>query len=184
MTTPLHALGTRICILGPSNSGKSTLALAIGAAWDLGVVHLDLLYHRPESDWEARPESEFLDLHDRAITGERWVIDGNYSRCMPQRLARATGLILLDVDTPTSLLRYLRRTLFEGGKRAGALEGGRDSLKWSMIRHIAGPTRANRRRYAKEFAGIALPRIALSSPRAVAAFYQAEGLSRFPTRTG
>ena len=180
----LQALGTRICILGPSNSGKSTLALAIGAARDLSVVHLDLLYHRPDTDWEARPESEFVDLHDRAIAGERWVMDGNYSRCMPQRLARATGLILLDVDTPTSLLRYLRRTVFDGGKRAGALAGGRDSLKWSMIRHIAGPTRANRRRYANEFESILLPKIALSSPRAVAAFYEAEGLSRRATRTG
>lgn len=31
-------------------------------------------------------------------------MDGNYSRCLPQRLARATGFILLDTSTATSLL--------------------------------------------------------------------------------
>ena len=39
-------------------------------------------------------------------------MDGNYSSCLPQRLARATGLILLDLSTPLSLWRYARRTWF------------------------------------------------------------------------
>lgn len=125
----LADLGPRVCILGPSNSGKSTLAGAIGRARGLEVVHLDLLFHYPGTDWVARPEGEFLALHDKAITCDRWVMDGNYSKCMPQRFRRATGLILLDVGTATSLLRYGRRTLFEGEKRAGALPGGRDSIK-------------------------------------------------------
>ena len=174
----LDDLGSRICILGPSNSGKSTLACAIGRARALDVVHLDLLYHRPGTDWDARPELEFQALHDRAILSEGWVMDGNYTRYLPQRLACATGVILLDVSTPISLVRYIRRTLFERGQRAGALPGGRDSLKWTMIRHIAGVQRRNRARYAERFGQLALPKIALSSRRAVQAFYGVEGLSR------
>jgi adenylate kinase family enzyme len=55
----LDDLGPRICIVGPSNSGKSTLATAIGRARGLPVVHLDQLYHRADTDWEAgrRPSS-------------------------------------------------------------------------------------------------------------------------------
>jgi hypothetical protein len=101
----LAELGERICILGPSNSGKSTLAQAIARKRRLAVVHLDLLYHLPDTDWEVRPTDEFVALHNAAITGERWVIDGNYSMCMPQRFLRATGLILLDVSIPVSLFR-------------------------------------------------------------------------------
>ena len=97
MNIQLADLGERICILGPSNSGKSTLAEAIARKRSLEVVHLDLLYHLPNTDWEVRPTDEFVALHDAAITGERWVIDGNYSKCMPQRFLRATGLILLDI---------------------------------------------------------------------------------------
>ena len=174
----LDDLGTRICILGPSNSGKSTLAATIARARNLNTVHLDQLYHRPNTDWEMRPKEEFIALHDEAITGEFWVMDGNYSICMPQRFARATGLILLDVSTSTSLLRYFHRTVFGRRNRVGALPGGRDGLKWGMLYHIAVTTRANRKRYAALLQQIGLPRIRLSSAREIEHFYRAEGLNR------
>jgi len=173
----LDDLGPRICIIGPSNSGKSTLATAIARARGLQPVHLDQLYHRPHTDWEPRPAAEFIALHDEALAGEHWVMDGNYSRCFPQRLARATGLILLDVPTVVSLWRYVRRCWFETD-RVGGLEGGGDSVKWAMIHHIAVTTRANRRRYQTMFEGIDMPTIRLSTPAALAAFYRAERLSR------
>jgi adenylate kinase family enzyme len=130
----LNELGPRICIMGPSNSGKSTLANAIGQASSLVPIHLDQLYHYPQTDWQPRPEAEFIALHDKAIAGLKWVMDGNYSRCLPQRLARATGIILLDTPTSTSLYRYLRRTWFER-VRYGQLIGSRQHVKWAMIRH-------------------------------------------------
>lgn len=174
----LEDLGPRICILGPSNSGKSTLAMAIGAALRLDVIHLDQLYHHPRSDWQPRPKDEFFALHDAAIQSDRWVIDGNYSRGFPQRLARASGLILLDVPTSTSLLRYFRRTLFERHGRAGGLEGSKDSVKWNMIHHIGVVTPRNRKRYAELFQQTDLPKIALTSPRDINRFYRAETLQR------
>ncbi|TPM39148.1 AAA family ATPase [Mesorhizobium sp. B2-3-4] len=162
----LSDLGDRICILGPSNSGKSTLADAIARKRGLTPIHLDLLFHLPNTDWVQRPKDEFIALHDAAIAGERWAMDGNYSICMPQRLRRATGLILLDISTPASLLRYFRRTLFETERR-GALEGGRDSIKWDMIHHIAVATPKNRERYRVLFGQIDLPKLQLSSVRAI-----------------
>jgi adenylate kinase family enzyme len=171
----LQDLGPRICILGPSNSGKSTLAAAIGEACGLEVIHLDLLHHLPNTDWVPRPKAEFTALHDAAIQGERWVMDGNYSRLFPQRFARATGVILLDIPTSTSLLRYFRRTLFEKD-RIGALDGRKDSVKWLMIRHIAVVTPKNRQRYAGLFGDIDLPKISLPSARAIKDFYCAEDL--------
>ena len=176
---PLAALGSRICIMGPSNSGKSTLAHAIGAARDLPVVHLDRLHHRPHTDWKPRPAAEFLALHDAAIGAERWVMDGNYSRCLPQRLARATGVILLDVPTLTSLMRYLARC-WSAGDRIGGLEGGRDSVKWAMLHHITVTTRGNRRRYRAIADTTDLPVLRLASPRAITGFYRAAGLRRPP----
>ena len=173
----LDELGTRICIMGPSNSGKSTLAEAIGQAKRLEVVHLDQLHHLPHTDWVPRPADEFAALHDMAITGDRWVIEGNYSRLLPQRLERATGFILLDVPTTTSLYRYVWRCWFERNRR-GALEGGRDSVKWDMIRHIVIATRHNSARYRDMVAGIKLPKIQFASTNALAAFYRANSLRR------
>jgi adenylate kinase family enzyme len=124
----------------------------------------------------AAPRDEFIALHDSAIAGERWVMDGNYSVCMPQRLRRATGLILLDISTASSLLRYFRRTLFEKD-RLGALEGGRDSVKWDMIHHIAVTTPKNRKKYQAMFEELALPKLRLSSLRAIKQCFRDWGLT-------
>lgn len=105
------------------------------------------------------------------------MIEGNYSRLLPQRLERATGFFLLDVPTTTSLYRYVRRCWFERDGR-GALDGGRDSVKWDMIRHIIVATRANRIRYRNMIDGISLPKVQIATTGALAAFYRASGLRR------
>lgn len=104
-------------------------------------------------------------------------MDGNYSICIPQRFRRATGLILLDVSTPVSLLRYFRRSLFETG-RLGALEGGRDSIKWDMIHHIAVVQPRNRKRYSAMFDELDLPKLRLSSVTAIKQRFNAWDLTR------
>ena len=48
---PLETFGRRIMICGPSNAGKSTLAVAIGRRLGLPVVHLDQLNHLHSQDW-------------------------------------------------------------------------------------------------------------------------------------
>jgi adenylate kinase family enzyme len=169
-------MGPRICIMGPSNSGKSTLAAAISRRRGLPAVHLDQLYHQPHTDWLPRPAAEFLRLHDASIQAPRWVMEGNYSRCLPQRLARATGFILLETGTATSLLRYLRRCW--SGRQAGRLEGANDRVTWQMIRHIAVATPPKRLQYAAWFDRIELPKACFSSTRQLDRFYRAEGLSR------
>lgn len=171
----LEDLGPRICILGPNNSGKSTLAQAIARKRELPAIHLDQLFHLPHSDWTPRPKADFLRLHDRAIQQEHWVMEGNYTNSIGQRLERATGFILLDLSTASSLFRYFRRTLIERDRR-GALEGGRDSVKWRMIHHITVVTPANRRRYAEMYERIALPKVKLATMAELRHFYQTEGL--------
>ncbi|NUU05146.1 hypothetical protein [Leifsonia sp. C5G2] len=132
----LSDLGDRICIIGQSGAGKSTLAAAIGRRTGLPVVHLDQYRHVPGSQWQLRSDDEFAELHDAAIRSERWVIEGNYSKLMPQRLKRATGLIVLDISTAASLARYVRRTLRPASRRIGGLDGTRDRLSWAMIEYI------------------------------------------------
>jgi adenylate kinase family enzyme len=144
--SPLDSLGTRICVFGPSNSGKSTLAGALSDKLGVPAVHLDQLHHLPNTDWEPRPKAEFEALQRQAIATEAWVMDGNYSALFPERLARATGAIVLDDNHWLRLARYFRRTLFEP-QRAGTLEGNKDSVKWEMIHWVALASRHNGARY-------------------------------------
>ena len=173
----LADLGERICIMGPSNSGKSTLANAIARAQGLAAVHLDQLHHLPHTDWVPRPYDAFAALHHKAVERARWVIEGNYSRLLPERLARATGFVLLDVSTTVSLYRYVRRCWFDRD-RHGALEGARDSVKVDMIRHIVRATRVNRRRYETIFRDISLPKVRIDTATSLADFYRSNDLRR------
>ena len=173
----LSELGDRICIMGPSNSGKSTLADAIARKRQTQAIHLDVLHHLPGTNWMPRPFADFQRLHDTAIMADRWVVDGNYSQLLPQRLARATGFILLDISTPLSLFRYIRRSLARR-ERIGALEGGKDSVKWDVLKHIAITTPRNRKRYAELQHTIELPKIYLASAVQIDACYSEWELKR------
>jgi adenylate kinase family enzyme len=168
---PLHSLGERIVILGPSNAGKSTLALSLSRKLDIPAVHLDRLHHLPHTDWQPRPEAEFAALHDAAILHERWIMEGNYTRLMPQRLARATGAILITSHPWRRFLRYLKRTLVNRADRAGHLEGAQDSLKWEMVHWILVKTRNSGARYAEILDATNLPVVRCSTAAALNALY-------------
>jgi adenylate kinase family enzyme len=173
----LDDLGRRICVLGPSNSGKSTLAAAIGRARSLPVIHLDQHRHLPGTQWVERPDSEFERMHDQAVDADEWVIEGNYSRWLPGRLRRATGLVLLDASTAASIVRYFRRTLFEPD-RVGSLDGTRDRVRVEMIRFILGPTRKSRLRYRQVFDEFDRPKVFLPDRPALKEYYRRNGLTR------
>lgn len=174
---PLSHFGQRIMICGPSSSGKSTLAVAIGQKLGLPAIHLDLLRHLPNTDWVQRPDVEFYRLHDEAILGESWVMDGNYSVLKPQRLKRATGIILLGGNRWASLARYLRRTLFEPD-RAGNLDGALDSIKWDMVRWVLVGSPKSLRRWRTDLPAAGLPFVEIPSMRALRRAYVVWGLSR------
>lgn len=174
---PLAALGRRIVIFGPSNAGKSTLADALSRKLDAPAVHLDQLHHMPHTDWVPRPKAEFEALQRQAMSGEAWVMDGNYSALVQERLARATGAIVLDDSRWWRLARYVRRTLFER-ERVGNLPGNKDSLRWSMIHWVFVASRPNTARYRAMVDNTTLPRVFCGSMTEVRALYQAWGLER------
>lgn len=170
---PLSALGDRIMVLGPSNAGKSTLALALSEKLNLPPVHLDQLQHLPNTDWDARPEADFRALHEDAILADKWIMDGNYSRLMPRRFERATGAILITSNHWLRLLRYLKRTLNNPSSRAGSLEGGREYVKWEMIDWILFKTPRNSIKYSKMIANESFPKITCNTMNDLNALYEA-----------
>ena len=166
----LAALGQRIVIIGASNGGKSTLAAAFGAKLGLPVTHLDQLHHQPNTDWQPRPREEFHRLHDEAMVQDVWIIEGNYSSRMPQRLARASSAIWLDTAPIPSALRYVRRTLFDK-VRFGTLEGAPERLKWQLFRYILVEQPRSRPRYAALLAQQSFPVIRIKSMRELRSCY-------------
>ena len=175
---PLGELGPRIMVCGPSNAGKSTLAVALAAKLGCEAFHVDLFRHLPDTDWVQRSDEAFAQLHNAAIEAENWVMDGNYSGLMPQRIARATGIILLGDSRWANLGRYLRRTLFEKRSRPGSLAGDKDSLKWEMIRWVLVNSPKNLARLRETLPMAGRPFVECRSMAEVNGLYAAWGLSR------
>lgn len=167
----LEELGPRICIIGPSNSGKSTLAAAISRKMSLPLIHLDRLHHLPETKWIPREPEDFYRLHAEAVSQEKWVMEGNYTKCINTRLARATGLILLDVTVTTALLRYIRRC-YSSKPRIGGLNSGRENVTWEMLKYITLIAPENRIRHRKIFEQSTAPGLMLMSRREINACFR------------
>ena len=104
----------RILIIGCGGAGKSTLARQLGEKLSLPVVHLDRLYWKP--GWVQESREEF----DRKLAQEldkgRWILDGNFNRTMPQRMAKCDTVIYLDFPRVTCLLGVMKRILTTYGK--------------------------------------------------------------------
>jgi adenylate kinase family enzyme len=175
---PLASLGDRIMICGPSNAGKSTLAVALAKKLDSEAFHVDLFRHLPDTDWVQRSDEEFAALHDAAILKDRWVMDGNYSKLMPQRMGRATGIILLGDNRWANFARYVRRTLLEKRQRPGSLAGDKDSIKWEMVRWILLVQPPLREQNRARVRSARLPLIELGSMRELQRLYEVWGLER------
>lgn len=173
---PLADLGRRLMILGPSSSGKSTLAEALSRKLSVPAIHLDQLRHLPQTDWQERPDAEFHRLHDAAILQPEWVMDGSYSILMPQRLARTTGMIVLDDHYVRRFGRYFWRSTLQR-RRAGGLEGNRDSIKWAMISWI-WKTRHHSAKPRQRAVESGLPYVFCHSMNELRALYRLWGLER------
>lgn len=89
----LDEMGSRICIIGCSNSGKSTLADALSKKLNIPVHHLDQYAHVENSNWQRQSDAILIKKHDDIIREDAWIIDGNYSVCMNDRLKFATFII-------------------------------------------------------------------------------------------
>lgn len=125
----------RIAIVGSSGAGKSTFARQLGAILDIPVTHLDAFYWQP--GWIATPRSQWNEIMERLIEPERWIIDGNYSSTMEQRMSAADTIIMLDFPRLLCLYRaFKRRFQFAGKSRPDMAEGCPERIDWNHFKWI------------------------------------------------
>ena len=122
----------RVIIIGCGGAGKSTLAQKMGQKTGLPVVHLDKLFWKP--GWESLSRDEFDVLHRRELAKERWIIDGNFDRTIPERLARCDTVIYLDFSRLACLMGVCKRILTTYGTvRPDMGEGCPERFDWEFL---------------------------------------------------
>jgi adenylate kinase family enzyme len=98
----------RVNVVGTSAAGKSTFARALAQRLGVQCVELDALNWEPE--WTQAPEAVMRERVRAAITGDVWVVDGNYSAVRDLVWERADTVAWLDYPLRTILWRYATRT--------------------------------------------------------------------------
>ena len=171
-------LGHRICILGPSSSGKSTLALALSRTLGIPCHHLDRIAHVSGTNWQRRCDDDHVYDHDIIIARDKWIIEGNYGVCMQQRLARATSVIWLDPPLRGCIFRYLLRCLVDSPRRPGRIDAARKEFSLKLVKYTLLHYPRNRLKYRAllEFYP-SLPLIMIKSMKDLKKFYKDRGLS-------
>ena len=162
----------RILIIGCSGSGKSRLARELKEKLGLPVIHLDQLWHK--EGWNHITREEFDSRLAMAMNMDRWIIDGNYSRTIPQRLPKCDTIIYLDFDRWECLLGMCQRVLGSYGKvRPDMADGCPERFNWEFVKYIWNFNKNNRvRNYTYLAQAKHAKHIVLKSRKEVKAFLE------------
>lgn len=145
----LNEMGERISIIGCSNSGKSTLANSLSRKLNTPAYHLDQIAHIENTKWVRNSDEVLIEQHHKIIMKDAWIIDGNYSVCMKERLDIVTGVIWLDPNVFSSVYRYIYRCFKNDKNRPGKLVGVKNDFNFSLVKWILFNYPKNRKKYQK-----------------------------------
>ena len=115
----------RILVVGPTASGKTTVARRLSEQFYLPHVELDVLHWGP--NWTI--QEDFLVQVERTIEGDTWVIEGDYVRAIRKAWPRADLVVWLDDPFATVLYRLLRRTLMRQSRSERIFNDNLESLR-------------------------------------------------------
>lgn len=125
----------RVLIVGCAGTGKSTMAVALGAKLGVPVVHLD--EHFWQSGWVQVPAETWPAKVAALLEAPAWVMDGNYLSTLDARLAACDTAIFLDRHRFACLWRVIRRWLkYRGRTRPALPEGCPEKIDWEFIQWI------------------------------------------------
>jgi adenylate kinase family enzyme len=125
----------RVAVIGCAGAGKSTFAQRLGERLGIPVTHLDTLYWKP--GWQETPKDEWAALMGELVTGESWLIDGNYGGTMGQRLMAADTVIYLDVPRRVCMWRVVKRwAMYRWQSRPDMADGCPERLDFKFLKWV------------------------------------------------
>ena len=138
----------RILIIGCGGAGKSTLARQLGKKLNLPVVHLDSIFWLP--GWVEMERDAFDARVLQELEKPQWIMDGNYNRTLPRRVAHCDTIIYLDFSRFACLYGIFKRLLTNIGKTRPDMGAGcKEKVDWAFVKWVWNFNKNKRQRYYK-----------------------------------
>lgn len=97
----------KIIVIGSPGAGKSTFSRKLRDITGLPLYYLDMLWHKPDKTNISK--EKFDEELNRIILGDRWIIDGNYSRTLETRLKLCDTVFLMDFPLDVCITGVMSR---------------------------------------------------------------------------
>ena len=130
--------GCRIIILGCSGSGKSTLAKGLQQRTGLPLFHLDNIWWNADRTHITR--EEFDSRLQAVLRGDKWIIDGDYSRTYEPRFLACDTVIFLDYSEEDCMKGITERV----GKERPDIPWTEDRLDPALVELVSSYREENR----------------------------------------
>lgn len=138
----------KVLVLGCAGSGKSTFSKRLGVVTNLPVIHLDALYWK--SGWVASAEEEWDRTIEELLRRDAFIMDGNFSRTLEQRLAGADTVFFFDLPRWLCIYRVIkRRVMYHGKTRADMAEGCKEKIDFKFLKWIWNFKKRSREKIVK-----------------------------------
>jgi adenylate kinase family enzyme len=125
----------RVLVIGSGGAGKSTFARRLGEKTGLEIIHLDVLYWKP--NWVESERDEWRKTIEEVIKRDSWIMDGNFSGTLDVRIPAADTIIFLDFPPAVCVYRILKRILvYRKGKRPDMAEGCGEKFDWEFTKWV------------------------------------------------
>ncbi|MDQ4121509.1 MAG: DNA topology modulation protein [Acidobacteriota bacterium] len=125
----------RVLVIGSSGAGKSTFSRRLSEKTGLPLIHMDVLYWKP--NWVETDKEEWKKILEKAMIGDAWVMDGNFSGTMPMRLEKCDTVIFLDMPRTLCVYRILKRVVtYQKGKRPDMANGCDEKFDWQFLKWV------------------------------------------------
>lgn len=121
----------RICIIGGSGTGKTTLADNLGKELNLPVYHIDGIHYL--KNWEERNKDERDKIVLEKANQEKWIIDGTYRSTLKQRLEKADFIIYLDYSSIAQVRGVIKRFIRNPWKEKQEIPGCEEKISLGFL---------------------------------------------------
>jgi len=112
----------RVLVIGCSGAGKTHFSLRLAEKTGLPLVHLD--EHFWQAGWVAREPKDWRQRISALMAEPRWIMDGNYTGSLEQRLPAADTVFFLDLPRRVSLISVILRTIASYGRTRYGVAAG------------------------------------------------------------